>query len=191
MSQKIKELSQDQALQDYLDSIYIISHSKSSVKAYRGAIAGSNNGFRVFLKEKYNCNEIQFAHRIKNKEIDVYKALGEYVIFLDKNGIKPKTIKLWFSTVKSYLTHLQVEVFSERCKQLIKLPKIVRVKKEALTKEILVKLLRNLDAKLSTAVLVAISSGMRVGEIGSLILDDIDFNHDPVKISIRAETTNN
>ena len=189
MSLKIEESTPEQALQEYLDSIYIISHSKASVKAYRGAIAGSKNGFRVFLKEKYNCDEIQFAHRIKNQEIDVYKALSQYVIFLDKNGIKPKTIKLWFSTVKGYLTHLQVEVFSERYKQLIKLPKIIRVKKEALTKEILIKLLRNLDAKLQTAVLVATSSGMRVGEIGSLMLSDIDFNHEPVKINIRAETT--
>jgi len=189
MSLKIEESTSKQALQDYLDSIYIISHSNASVKAYRGAIAGSKNGFRVFLNERYNCDEIQFAHRIKNQELDVYKALGEYVIFLDKNRIKPKTIKLWFSTVKGYLIHLQVEVYSERCKQLIKLPKIIRIKKEALTKEILIKLLRNLDAKMVTAVLVATSSGMRVGEIGSLMLSDIDFNSDPVKINIRAETT--
>jgi len=189
MSLKIQQKTPDQALQDYLDSIYILSHSEASVKSYRTGIIGEKNGFRVFLKEKHNCNEIQLSHRIENKELDVYKVLNEYVIFLDKKGIKPKTIRLWFTVVKGYLTHLQVEVFSEKCKQVVKLPKIRRVKKEALTKEVLIKLLRNLDAKSSTAVLVATASGMRVGEIAGLKLSDIEFNRDPVKINIRAETS--
>ncbi len=74
---------------------------------------------------------------------------------------------------------MQVEVFSEKCKQVVKIPKIRRVKKEALTKEILVKLLRNLDAKSSTAVLVGTASGMRVGEIAGLKLSDIEFTPCP------------
>ena len=190
MSSKIQVKTPKQALEDYLDSIYILSHSKASVASYRTAIDGKKNGFRkIFLKEKYNCNEIELAYRIENKEIDVYKVLKEYVIFIDKKGIKPKTTRLWFTAVKGYFIHLGIEVWSEKCKQLVKLPKVRRVKKEALTKEILVKLLRNLDAKLETAVLVATSSGMRVGEIAGLMLSDIEFNHDPVKINIRAETS--
>lgn len=189
MSLKVKETTPDQALRDYLDRIYIQSHSLASVKAYRIGIIGTKNGFRIFLKEKYNCDEIQLAIRIQNKELDVYNILNEYVIFLDKKGIKPKTIRLWFTIVKGYLTHLQVDVFSEKCKQKVKLPKVRRVKKEALTKEILVRLLRNLDAKVASAVLVAISSGMRVGEIAGLTLADIEFNREPVKINIRAETS--
>ena len=189
MSIQTQAKTPDQALEDYLDSIYILSHSEASLKSYRTGIIGEKNGFRVFLNEKYNCNEIQLSHRIENKELDVYKTLNEYVIFLDKKGIKPKTIRLWFTVVKGYLTHLQVEVFSEKCKQVVKLPKIRRIKKEALTKEVLVKLLRNLDAKLSTAVLVATASGMRIGEIAGLKLSDIEFNRDPVKINIRAETS--
>jgi len=189
MSSKIQVKTPKQTLEDYLDSIYIQSHSKASVASYRTAIDGTKNGFRMFLKEKYNCDEIQLVTRIQNKELDVYKILNEYVIFLDKKGIKPKTIRLWFTVVKGYFSHLEIDVFIEKCKQRVKLPKIRRVKKEALTKEILVKLLRNLDAKLETAVLVATSSGMRVGEIAGLTLADIEFNHEPVKINIRAETS--
>jgi len=189
MSLTTQAKTPEKALEDYLDTIYIQSHSKASVASYRTAIIGEKNGFRIFLTEKHNCNEIQLCHRIENKELDVYKILNEYVIFLDKKEIKPKTIRLWFTVVKGYLTHLQVEVFSERCKQLVKLPKVRRLKKEALTKEILIKLLRNLDAKLGTAVLVATSSGMRVGEIAGLIFSDIEFNCDPAKINIRAETS--
>ncbi len=189
MSLKTQVKTPEQALEDYLDTIFIQSHSKASVSAYRTAITGDKNGFRIFLKEKYNCHEIQLVHRIENKEIDIYKVLNEYVIFLDKKGIKPKTIRLWFTVVKGYFSNLEIDVFSEKCKQKIKLPKIRRLKKEALTKEILVKLLHNLDAKSATAVLIATSSGMRVGEIAGLMLSDIEFNHDPVKINIRAETS--
>src|SRR2546426_12754262 len=121
MSLKVKETTPDQALRDYLDRIYIQSHSLASVKAYRIGIIGVKNGFRIFLKEKYNCDEIQLATRIQNRELDVYNILNEYVVFLDKKALKPKTVRVWFTVTKEYLTHLQIEVFSEKCKQRVKL----------------------------------------------------------------------
>ena len=189
MSQRVKGKTSEQTLTDYLDSIYLQSHSVGSVKSYRTAIMGSKNGFRIFLKEKYNCDEVQLAFRIENKELDIYHILSEYVIFLDKKSIKPKTIRLWLSVVKGYFSYMGIDVFAEKCKQIVKLPKVKRFKKEALTKEILIKLLHNLDTKLQTAVLVGVSSGMRVGEISGLKLSDIEFNLEPVKINVRAETS--
>lgn len=189
MSQRVKGKTSEQTLTDYLDSIYLQSHSVGSVKSYRTAIIGSKNGFRIFLKEKYNCDEVQLAFRIENKELDIYHILSEYVIFLDKKSIKPKTIRLWLSVVKGYFSYMGIDVFAEKCKQIVKLPKVKRFKKEALTKEILIKLLHNLDTKLQTAVLVGVSSGMRVGEISGLKLSDIEFNSEPVKINVRAETS--
>ena len=189
MSLRLKSKTASQMLNDYLDSIYLQSHSVSSVKSYRTAVIGVKNGFRVFLKEKHNCDEVQLAFRVENKEVDIYQILSEYVIFLDKNSIKPKTIRLWLSVVKGYFSFMGIDVFAEKCKQIVKLPKVRRLKKEALTKEILIKLLHNLDTKLQTAVLVAVSSGLRVGEIAGLTLSDIEFNADPVKINVRAETS--
>jgi len=189
MSLRIKEKSAEQMLNDYLDTIYLQSHSASSKKTYRTAIVGKENGFRIFLKEKYNCDEVQLAFRIQNKEFDVYEILSEYVIFLDKKSIKPKTIRLWLTIVKGYYTYIGIDVFAEKCKQRVKLPKIKRLKKEALTKEILIKLLHNLDPKLQSAVLLALSSGLRVGEITGLTLHDIEFNSEPIKINVRAETS--
>src|SRR5438445_13880961 len=104
MSLKAKETRPDQALQDYLDRIYIQSHSQASINSYRTAIIGAKNGFRIFLKEKYNCDEIQLTTRIQNQELDVYNILNEYVVFLDKKGLKPKTVRVWFTVVKEYLT---------------------------------------------------------------------------------------
>jgi len=57
----------DDTLKEYRDTIYLQSHSQPSVKSYRTAIVGSKNGFRVFLQKKYNCDELQLSHKIKNK----------------------------------------------------------------------------------------------------------------------------
>jgi len=189
MSQSINTKTADQTLNDYLDTVYLQSHSASSVKTYRTAIVGTKSGFRLFLQEKYNCDEVQLSYRVENEELDIYKVLSEYVIFLDKKGIKAKTIRLWLTIVKGYFTFMGTEVFSEKCRQRVKLPKVQRLKKEALTKELLIKLLRNLPAKLQAAALLALSSGLRVGEITGLTLADIEFNSEPVKINVRAETS--
>ena len=189
MSLISKEITPEKALNDYLDSIYLLSHSESSKKAYRSFIKNDQSGFRKFLKDSFNCDEIQLAFRIENKELDVYQVLNKYVVYLDKNEIKPRGIKSALSCVKGYLTSMGIEVYSEKCKQLIKLPKIRKVKKEPLTKEILIKLLHVLPVKLRTAVLIAVSSGMRIGEIAEMTIEDIEFNSDPVSINIRAETT--
>ncbi len=65
MSLRIKSKNAEQMLGDYLNSIYIQSHSVSSVKAYRTAIVGKENGFRIFIQEKYNNDEVQLAFRIE------------------------------------------------------------------------------------------------------------------------------
>ena len=187
--QKIEQTTEDKALEDYLDTIRLLSNSTASVNTYRTAIVGKPNGFRNFVKERYNCHEVQLAYRIKNKEYDVYKILREYVVFLHKAGIGPGSIRLWFAEVKGYLTHLDVEVYSERCKQLIKLPKKHRIREQSLTKELIVRILRILPLKLQTVILVAIASGMRIGEIVELKISDIDFETKPTTINIRAETT--
>lgn len=189
MSNQINYKNAEQALQEFLDSCYAVSHSNATVNGYRTAITGRTNGFRKFLNDRDYCDEIQLCIRIESGELDVYQILKNYVIFLDKSGLKPNSIKQIFHAVKGYLIHLGVEVYSEKCKQHVKLPKIQRNRKEALTKDILVRVLSVVSFKLRVVFLVALSSGMRIGEIGGLRLSDVDFSCTPTKIRIRAETT--
>ena len=189
MADRTNYENSEQALQEFLDSCYAVSHSTATINGYKNAITGKTKGFRIFLKERYDCDEIQLVIRIKSEDLDVYQILKNYVIFLDKAGLMPNSIKQFFHAVKGYLIHLGVEVYSEKCKQYVKLPKILRRRKEAITKEILVRILGVVSFKLRVVFLVAISSGMRIGEIGGLKLSDIDFACTPTKIRIRAETT--
>lgn len=186
MADRINYNNAEQALQEYLDSCYTVSHSSATVNGYKNAITGKTNGFRKFLKERHDCDEIELCIRIKSNEFDVYKILKNYVIFLDKAGLMPNSIKQFFHAIKGYLIHLGIEVYSEKCKQYVKLPEILRKRKEAITKEILVRIMSVVSFKLRVVFLVVISSGMRMGEIGGLRLSDIDFASTPTKIRIRA-----
>lgn len=189
MSNQIYYKSQDQALQEFLDSSYAVSHSSATVNAYRSGVISKTNGFREFLKNRYDCDEIQLCVKIQNEEIDVYQVLKNYVIFLDKAGLKPNSIKQIFHAVKGYLIHLGVEVYAEKCKQQVKLPKIRRIRKESLTRDILTRVLSVVSFKLRVVFLVGLASGMRIGEIGGLRLSDVDFSCTPTRIIIRAELT--
>jgi integrase len=179
------QVSRKDILEDYLDSVYVLSHSKATVTTYRTAVTI----FRKFLKDRYSCDENQIVSNVKDQSIDVYSLLREFVIYLDKNQYRGSTVRVWLAVVKGFLRHLGIKIYSEDCKQTVRIPKLVLTREEALTKEILVRLLRNLSPKIQTAVLVAIASGMRVGEIVQLKISDINFASKPVKVRIRAETT--
>ncbi len=72
----------------------------------------------------------------------------------------------------------------------VKLPKRIKHREEPLTKEIHCQVTsRVYRSSLHTAILVAIASGMRIGEIVQLKISDIDFESRPTKIRIRADTT--
>lgn|SRR2546428_4139945 len=172
-------------LQSYLDSIFVLSHSKATLKTYRSGVIT----FREFLGAKYGLNDDTAIERLKSHDLDVYSLLRDFVIYLDKIGYKGSSIRVLLAVVKGYLRYLGIKIYAEDCKYTVKVPKSVVTREEPLTKEILVRLLRNLNPKLQTVVLVAVATGMRIGEIVQLKLGDIDFGYKPVRIKIRADTT--
>ena len=161
----------------------IQSGSNNTLKAYHAGL----KHFSKFL-EKQNHEIPNLLSKLKDG-LDPYRLLNDFVVYLHKLGLKPKTIKLAVTATKGYLRYSGIKIYNEEFKQIVKLPKPRRYREEPLTKEILVRLLRNFPTKLQTVVLVAVSSGMRIGEIVQLKISDIDFESKPVIIRIRAETT--
>lgn len=180
----------DQPLEDYLSSIFIMSHSSSTVSSYRLAITNKNKtGFREFLSEKHSIDEFSLVKKINDSSLDIYKILNEFVVFLDSNEYKPKSIMTRMAAVKGYLRNLGLKISVEDYKQMVRIPRIIRQREVPITKELITKLQRNLPPKLQTVILVLSSSGMRLGELVQLEFDDIDFQTHPVTIRLRAETT--
>ena len=173
------------SVDEYLDSIYVISHSHSSVRVYGLAI----QHFMEFCEHKFNLPLDEMIVQMKEGSVDPYHAIKDLVIFLDKNGSKPASIKSWMPGIKGFLRHHGIKIYTEDFKSIVKLPKKIHYREEPLTKEILVHVLNNVNPRMRVMILVAVSSGMRLGEILQITVSDIDFQSTPTKIKIRAETT--
>lgn len=126
---------------------------------------------------------------VRDGRIDIYKVLDEFVVYLDKSSKKASSIRVWVSTVKGYLRYLGIKIYSEDFKNIIRLPRIRRQREEPLTKEVLARLCRALPSKVQVAVLFAVASGVRIGELVQLKISDIDFISKPTRVRIRAEIT--
>lgn len=172
-------------MRSFLDSVYVISHSNHTLMTYRTAIWK----LQEFLKEKYSFDELVLIAKIKEGEIDVYALLREFVVYQDKIGDSPKSIVSHMSGVNGYLRYLGVKISSDDYKHLVKRPKPRRVHEKPVTKEMIVRLLHNSPPKLQAAIVVAVATGMRLGEIVQLRISDIDFDVLPTKIRLRADTT--
>jgi len=180
-----KSIASDNEIQYYLDSLYVISHSGSTVHIYRSAI----NHFKKFVQKQYSKSLEEVVSELKDNQLDQYEILKEFVIYLDKTGKKPASIKIWVGGAKGFLRHCGIKIYSEDFQMKVRLPKIHHQREEPLTKEILVRLLNNVPVKIRTMILCAIASGMRIGEIVQFKLSDVDFESNPTKIRLRAEIT--
>ena len=137
----------------------------------------------------HNIDELEFADKVKEEKFDVYTTLRDHVVFLDGKNYKPKTITTRLASIKGYLRFLGVKIYTEDCKHIIKIPKNIREPEVALTKEMILRVLRNVPQRVQTVVLVLSSSGMRIGEFVQLQLSDIDFTTTPTTIRLPAQIT--
>jgi integrase len=177
------QLTSQQVAAEFLDSVYLISHSEKTRITYQTAL----NHFKKFSQSYYNVDETQVVSQIKSEELDLYQVIRNFVIYLDKKNIKAQGLRTYLSGIKGYLRHWGIRINSDDYKQMIKVPKVVRTREIALTKEMILRIMRNSSSKLQTVILISCSSGLRIGEIVQLKLSDIDFDSVPVKINVRAE----
>jgi len=172
-------------IEGFLKTVYIRSHSDDAVTTYRSSITK----LQKYLKEKYKTDLDHLIPDIKNDKQDVYEFLRDFVIHLDSSGLKAATIETIIAGVKGLFRYCRIKIYNEDFKQLVPIPKRMRPVEMPMTKKILAKLLKVLSFKMQTAVIFCLASGVRIGELVQLTLDDIDFDSTPTTINIRAETT--
>ena len=126
---------------------------------------------------------------LKNEKLDPVSLLDEFYTFMSNGRVKNRTIIGYLSIVKDYLNFHGMHIYTEDIKQKFRTPKPEVFYEEGLTKSILNRLLQNSVPKLRLGILLACSSGMRVGEIMQLKFSDIDFTTSPTTIKVRRETT--
>jgi len=163
----------------------MVSHSDGSISMNLSGL----KRLQSFVEQRYECKMSELITKIKTEELDRYAVLQEFAIYCDKRGNRPNTIKCWMSPAKGFLRQMGIKIYSEDFKQMVRLPKTIRQREEPLTKETIVRILYILPLKMRAVVIIAVASGMRIGEIVQLKISDVDFESKPTKIEIRAETT--
>ena len=92
--------------------------------------------------------------------------------------------------MKNFFEYCDIEISPRRFKLKVKLPRIVRKKKEALSKENVIEILNLCDnIRLRTYVILLAATGMRAVEALSIRIKDIDFGSNPAMLFVRGEFT--
>jgi integrase len=107
---------------------------------------------------------------------DPYEILSGYVAYLRTSyNISTLTIKIRIITAKNFLEYYDVDTSPRKFKLKVKIPKVVRQSKEALSKEDVAHMLNACsDIKLKTYVMFLAATGLRATEALSVRIKDLD-----------------
>lgn len=171
-------------IDEYLERVFRISKSYSTKRSYQVAL----NKFQNFLSS-LNTTLPKILGELMAKNQDPVILLDDYYTYLSKENLRNSTIAGYISVAKDFLNFHGLKIYTEDIKRRFRPPKKDVFYENGLTKAILSRLLHNCPPKLQAAILIACSSGMRLGELVQLRLLDIDFTTNPTTIRLRRETT--
>ena len=178
---------QDISVTDFLSAMSTMSRRTANGYAVR------LNSFRKFVLVYYGEHttiDILIA-KVKEGSESPYSVLNNYAAYLLKrNNVTNLTIKQWIVTVKNFLEYHDVDISPRKFKLKVKLPKVIRRKKEALSKEDIADILNTCsDIRLKTYVILLAATGMRAVEALSIRIKDLDLQSDTPKLFVRGEFT--
>lgn len=149
--------------------------------------------FAKYVSKEYASNVDDLMSRLKGIENndECYEVLNNYAAYLHRNiNISAITIKQRITVAKNFLEYYDIEVSPRKFRLKIKLPKIVKKNKAALSKEDIINILNSCsDIRLKTYVMLLAGTGMRATEALSTRLCDYDLSSEPAKVRLRGEYT--
>jgi len=177
-------------IQSFVAKKYRNTQSFATKASYENAL----KRFYEFLNNEKGIDISEAIILLEEKKLDSIQLLDDYYTNLRNTrfGKKQKqysnaSIRTYLTAAKEFLRFLGFKAYNEDIKQVFTLPPIQDNSEPGLTKETLVRLLRNSPSKLQVAILVSCASGVRDGELVQLKVVDIDFQTNPVTINLRAE----
>jgi integrase/recombinase XerD len=154
-------------------------------------------GFQEFVNNRYSAkNQTEttldnIIANIKEGSEDVYEILSDFVSYLQtKYDISALTLKQKVVTVKNFFEYCDVDISPRKFKLKVKLPRVIRKNKQALSKEDIIDILNACsDIRLKTYVMLLAATGMRATEALSIRIKDLDLKSNPAKALVRGEYT--
>ena len=124
---------------------------------------------------------------------DVRRDLIRFPVLV-RGRLAPMTVHQYMGAAEQYLADTRGIELTRQEKRLRKRaePDNIPITVNAeLSREIIAELLIHADERLRAEILIAVSSGLRIGEIVRLMRDDIDLTRCPAEISVRRENSKN
>jgi integrase len=127
--------------------------------------------------------------KIKEGSENPYNILNNYAAFLLRsNNVSSSTLKQRVVTVKNFLEYHDVDITPRKFKMKVKLPKVIRKRKETLTKNDVIDILNSCsDIRLKTYVMLLAATGMRAVEALSIRIKDLDLQSNSPSLFIRGD----
>jgi integrase len=151
------------------------------------------NSFRNFVLASYNgkLTVDEVVTKIRKGTEDPYTILRNYAVFLQQtNNISNSTLKFRIVTLKNFLEFYDVDISPRKFKLKVKLPKVIRKTKQALSKEDIIDILNACsDIRLKTYLMLLASTGMRPVEALSIRVKDLSLKSNPSQLFVRGEYT--
>lgn len=172
----------EKSLQPFLDKMYRKSKSEKTRDSYF-------HGTLVFCRW-YGKEPEQVIHELKEGKVDVYKVLDDYVTYLSKSGRAPNTIKDYLTIAKKFLRFYGVEFSNDKLKEMVDMPRTHGITQDRIPSiEEMKAVIYSTNKRGKAMISMLVSSGMRIGELLSLRVKDVDFTIHPTAIRLRAEVT--
>ena len=172
-------------VRNYFENTNIMSKSTAEEYINRLKI------FNAFLYKEYDGINIEtILEKIKDGTIDTYSILSKYSADQKNCNISSTTIKQRVVTVKNFFEYYDIEISPRKFKLKVRLPKVVRKNKEAISKEDIADILNHCsDIKLKTYVMLLAATGTHATEALHIRIKDIDFEKHPAELYVRGENT--
>jgi integrase len=155
----------------YIKSIRIMSNATSQQYLRR------LYSFSAFIKNEFDgrLDVNDLVNKIKQSELDTYDILSKYSGYLQSSyNITALTLQQRVVTAKNFLEYFDIEISPRKFKLKVKLPRIIKRNKEALSKQDIVDILNACsDIRLKTYVMLLAGTGMRATEALSKRIKDL------------------
>lgn len=93
-------------------------------------------------------------------------------------------------TIKNFLEYSDIDISPRKFKLKVRLPKVIRKNKEALSKEDVIDILNTCsEIRLKTYVMFLAAGGFRAVEALSIRIKDLDLESKPARVLVRGEYT--
>jgi integrase len=147
--------------------------------------------FQNFIMNDYKITLDNLIIGIREGCEDPYDVLSNYIIYLQNNyNISTRTLKARIITAKNFLEYYDVDISPRKFKLKVKIPKVIRKSREALSKEDIIDILNACsDIRLKTYVMLLAATGFRAVEALSIRIRDLHLETQPAKIFVRGEYT--